>query len=339
MPKDKNKFFIISLLSSVAAILAIRFYIKVLGLFYRKANNSSGYPLYYQLRNKIQALLDGRYLHTTYPEISSLYFEKNALHIFCIMYNDYTFLTDIILSVSSNTKDDTMLWIIDNSNNTGVSEKIRKIALESGVKYYKLPDNPYSGRYPLGKLLAPVYERIIKKKYQGSNSHGLAINWVCHHIIQPSNIQHYGFIDHDIIPTNGVDILNKLNGKPFYGRKQDINGITYLWPGFCFFNRKYIDPKALNFLPAGGADSGSANAFKIFKQYPLTHFAGAGYQKEKILSGDDLQDHYIEYIDDWLHIINASNWKNSTQHQQKMVAINELRNKLLPYTSTIPAQK
>jgi hypothetical protein len=272
---------------------------------------------YAVLRERLQSILNTSYLLQKCSLEITQHSDPAKLHLCCIVYNDDTFLPDIISKVQTNTIDHAELWIIDNSNNLLASRSIQQMATNSSVKYVKLPENPYSGSNQLGALTF-LYNTLAKKKYNGSNSHGIAIDWVCQNIIEPSNIQYYGFIDHDIIPIKGVDIMHKLANAPFYGRKQTINGLAYLWPGFCFFNRAFIKPIDLHFLPNGGADTGSGNAHYLANRYAFDRFKGARYQTEKILEGDDLQDHYIEYIDDWLHVINASNWRNSALHLEKM---------------------
>jgi hypothetical protein len=282
---------------------------------------------YAAMRERMQSKLNELYLRKRCSHEITQHLDATKLHLFCIVYNDITFLPDIISKVRTNTIDQTEIWIVDNSNNHIVSHSLQQIAATSSIQYIQLPHNPYSGNNQLGALTF-IYNALVKKQYNGSNSHGIAIDWICQNLIEPSNIQYYGFIDHDIIPLKTIDILGKLKNAPFYGRKQTINGLAYLWPGFCFFNRAFVKPSALHFLPNEGADTGSGNASYLKNHHSFNDFIGAGYRKEKILEGDDLQDHYIEYIDDWLHVINASNWKNSTHHNEKMMVISKLKKEL-----------
>jgi len=219
-----------------------------------------------------------------------------------------------------------VFWIIDNSNDIELQSRNYISAKLHNINYVALPPNPYSGKFPLGAILNKYYLKFVKKKYSGSLSHGISINWVCRNIIEPSNIQFYGFIDDDMIPVGGINILDKLIDKPHFGRPQSVNHIKYLWPGYCFFNRKFIKPKDLNFLPGYGADTGAMNAFGVFANFPLEPISQIHYELRQVVESNepDSQADCIEIIDGWIHVMNLSNWKNVDMSKKLAYLKNQL---------------
>jgi hypothetical protein len=157
-------------------------------------------------------------------------------------------------------------------------------------------------------------------------------------------------IDHDIFPMKPVTITHLINQRSYYGHLQERGSRWYLWPGYCFFNLDKISIHSLDFLPSSGLDTGGGNWAALFthsrKPSLLPHHAYARLsdllalpikkweqcqqlrfkpdEQKKLIQSDEL----VEFINDWIHFFNASNWKKT---KDKSKYIDQLLEKVLHY--------
>lgn len=150
----------------------------------------------------------------------------------------------------------------------------------------------------------------------GTNHHDAALNVAADELLA-GNDDYIGFLDHDIFPTRTTTLVDKIESAGFYGvgQRHAPTGRLYLWPGFCFFSREWLDGRELDFTgiradnPADNGDTGSG-MWPLFEgepwenMYRPTH----SYQPIREPDGYGLQSFGVEFIGDWLHLSNGSGW-------------------------------
>ena len=181
--------------------------------------------------------------------------------------------------------------VFDNSPPGPRRQTIRECCARDGIDYVELPHNPFAGN--------------------PSKDHGAALNWVCRRHFAARALPYLGFLDHDIFPCRATSIVDRLKGRGMFGRIDERGDRWYLWPGFCFFSRTAIRPERLNFLPIPGLDTGGGNWTKIYARTDRSSLPPVETTLENLREGGDKQSDMIERVDDWLHTINASEWKAS----------------------------
>lgn len=126
-----------------------------------------------------------------------------------------------------------------------------------------------------------------------------------------------GFLDHDIFPTRPTKLIPFIEKTGFYGvgQRHAPTNHLYLWPGFCFFSRSWLDGRSLDFNGIRGkhkrddGDTGSG-MWRLFQNedwknlYQIDH----GYRVLREPDDYGLQSFGYEVIGDWLHLSNGSGW-------------------------------
>lgn len=215
--------------------------------------------------------------------------------------------------------------IADNSSDIKVRSKIFELCQNLDVLYVSVPEHGFSK----------------------NESHGAAMHWIYKNVIKKRNSRYFGFIDHDIFPTNCYSIIKKLQNK-LYGRvlvtdyrsfEDPAVNINYwsLWAGFCFYHSDLLNKRnvySFNFFPKvtmyGVLDTGGGLWKSVYRRIP---FPGelAKFQYVKYRHTGDRQYHsdYYEHIDDWVHMMNLSEWKETSKLDEKLNYFNDWINQLL----------
>jgi len=251
---------------------------------------------------RVKALLDGlkrnRYIRRVPPE-TKLWIEgmspsaaNGNLDLVAIAFNNPMAVRHQIRLVRKYLGDIHVHCVADNSNDDAASKEIADLCRDAGVAYVKLPVNPYQD---IGG---------------GSRSHACALDWMVKNYIGRSKSRYFGFLDHDIFPSQPYSIASHLERQPLYGHLQERGGIWYLWPGFCFFDRAAIDIGALDFSPSElqGTDTGGSN-WAVYQKIDRTALSFPSHDYKTIYEGADVQNNSIEIIDGWIHTFNLSGWK------------------------------
>ena len=216
---------------------------------------------------------------------------------------------------------DYQLIVADNSTKETYRKEISKICEENGIEYIPIPK--YINKLHSSKLF-----------FHGA-SHGAALNWLFYHVISVRKPMYFAFIDHDIIPFSPTSLLNHIekDGIDFYGDYRKRGKGWYIWPGYCIFRYEIMERYQPNFLPMlyEGVyfDSGGSNHKNIYRYYPLeaSYFAKNEQIKLKKTEGLTKWDQiyhadYIQIIDnDWVHIINGSNYAQIPGKEQTVKKI------------------
>ncbi|MDD2612508.1 MAG: hypothetical protein PHR38_06970 [Bacteroidales bacterium] len=213
--------------------------------------------------------------------------------------------------------------VADNSTDAKSRSEIRAYCTKQGLPYIALPPSPYG---------QPYY----------SKSHGAALNYVYRNYIQPRSASFFGLLDHDIFPICPISPRFYLKDQPYYGMLQvcelpkiSCGRMLYLWPGLAFFDSVYTQGKPLNFLPSFGGDTGSGSFFSLYKpllcdEQKETVFHFADEERIPLWEGNDFQNDMYAYIGkDWLHFVNASDWRNAADYNKKSARMKEMLEDLL----------
>jgi hypothetical protein len=210
--------------------------------------------------------------------------------------------------------------VVDNSTDAGAAERTGLFCAREGLRYVRVP-----------VALAP--------RRDGSYSHGLALNWAVRHVLGA-----YGrvaFIDHDLFPVRRTSILKALGSSPFYGHIQRRGPRWYLWPGFAFFDLEKIGRGRLDFMPGKGLDTGGGNWASIFSRLDPAERPGPRHRYARLpdllaappedWEARTLQDpgegeitrlvqgeELVEFIGDWMHLFNGSNWRGAPGKREAM---------------------
>ena len=218
---------------------------------------------------------------------------SNELEIVTIAFNNDDVIRHQIKLIRKNLLDNYRYTVADNSTDPGKRARIFNICKECDVPYIKL--KPYSGLSP-------------------SVSHGMALNWIYRNYIRVKKPHFFGFIDHDIFPVTPHSIAAYLKESPVYGHMQQraLKGrdIWYLWAGFCFFDYDFVKNRKLDFTPTKGLDTGGRNWKSLYSHLNKYKIKVPQHRYEKFLPNNNISKvrDFYEYIGDWVHVFDASNW-------------------------------
>ncbi len=142
-------------------------------------------------------------------------------------------------------KDPFEYFVLDNTDETGRSERVRKYCESQKINYVRLQRHDAWARWKDG------------------TSHAFGLDWGYHNIIERFKPEVFGLIDGDMFPTEPVSILEMMGTSDAWGAIvarlpfwHFWSPIYYVWPGFSFFRTERFKKKAPNFLPTWGLDNG-----------------------------------------------------------------------------------
>jgi len=240
-------------------------------------------------------------------EINSGILDKNTLTIITIAFNSPQ-LFELQSKFLKKFIDCKFHYVIvDNSSNSKASKRIEDYCTKSKITYLKIPKTVY-------------------RDLDGSTSHGYALNWAYAQVVRRYRIKKFGFIDHDLYPIKKMNLDKVLDTYPIWGRKQYRGDRWYVWPGLFFIDRRKIKKVKLNFLPDIGLDTGGSNWLIFFHKYKKEKIPAMKHRVKYFRKTDgSKQNDAVEYIGDWLHIINTSKWQKG---QSKTAYTKSLLNKI-----------
>ncbi len=235
-----------------------------------------------------------------------------------IAFNNPDVIREQYRLLRKHCSDPFVYTVADNSSQPEARAVIREFCREASIPYLSLPPSPFA---------PPSF----------SESHGAALNYVYRYYLKPRRASYFGVLDHDIFPVRPVSLNDYVKEQPFYGMLQvcenaSVPGgrLLYLWPGLAFFDAAHTQGRRVDFLPRYGGDTGSGSFFSLYK--PLLVDAGKetvfffpDETRVPLWEGDDFQnDMYARIGDDWLHMVNASDWRQAEDHLKKSQRITEL---------------
>lgn len=250
-------------------------------------------------------------------------FSKDYLDLVTIAFNNPEMIKYQYRLLKKFVTDTYVYTVADNSTDGMSRLEIRAFCLKNGVPYIALPPSPYA---------PPSY----------SKSHGAALNYMYKNYIKPRAASSFGFLDHDIFPVSSVSPRSYLKSQPYYGMLQvypfpQTSGgrLLYLWPGLAFFNSDFTHGKTLDFFPDYGGDTGAGCFYSLYKpllidQEKEATFLFADEKRVNLWDGNDFQNDMYAYIgNDWLHAVNASDWRGADDFEKKENRMKEMLEQLL----------
>jgi hypothetical protein len=192
---------------------------------------------------------------------------------------------DWLLGTAGKNLPGVTVLVFDNSRTAAARREIQAVCDKHRTPYLALP--AYKTRHV-------------------NRSHGMAMSWVFHHVVRAIKPRIFGFLDHDLIPVNRVDLRERLREQPIYGMINSGNlGHWSTWAGYCFFQYAALDGKPVNFLYdfSRGLDTGGRNWNSVYRALDRgrLRFAPQVFLKVKLPAVESPQT--VEFIDDsWVHI-------------------------------------
>ena len=174
--------------------------------------------------------------------------------------------------------------VFDNSRNTKLRGEIAQVCEDFDVPYLELPYN--FSRHP-------------------NRSHGMAMTWIYHHIVRFLEPNYFGFLDHDMVLMQEIDLIKKLNNQSCYGLKKGMLPPYWnLWAGYCFYDFKEVNSLPLNYLYdfSSGLDTGGRNWPHLYKNIDPNDFTTA-LMEYWIMNLPHGPSYRVQLLDDaWIHI-------------------------------------
>lgn len=206
-----------------------------------------------------------------------------------IAFNHPRCISEQIRLLNKNLRDPYRLIVFDNSSKLIAADEIERVCAAGGVEYLRLT----------------------------TRMHHEGLNQAARHILKETDEPYFGFLDHDIFPVQETRLIPLITTVGFYGvgQRHPATGHLYLWPGFCFFSRRWLDGRPLDFsgLRDGNkrndGDTGSA-LWPLFAEEDWKKLWRVPHFHQPIRKPDEygLQSWGYEMIGDWLHFSNASRW-------------------------------
>lgn len=218
--------------------------------------------------------------------------------IFVITFNNAMFVEYQIKTLRKFFDAPYNLIIVDNNNwlHPENSAQVKSICERENVLYLKAPDSEYQK----------------PEKFDPSMKLGETMNWVFETQIKSRQHNYFGFLDHDCMLVEHLDIRPYLDERGMYGRiciKE--SGAWNLHVTTNFFKYDFVKHLPLDFKASHKhlLDTGGANYDILYKDkdrnnYEL-HIEGYRYAEHDVNRKDSVQ-HY-EIIDHrWFHIAASS---------------------------------
>ncbi len=166
---------------------------------------------------------------------------ETELEVATIAFNVPWAIEAQIRLIGKYLTDDHTLSVYDNSTDMVAGYQIKLLCADQGIRYVGVPSI-----------------------HRGRDSHGRGLRHACEDLMN-RQAPVIAFLDHDIFPTEPTSLLDLVKPCGFFGVGQfhDASGSTYLWPGFCAFDRAWLNGRHPDFgfikgdLPGLNGDTGS----------------------------------------------------------------------------------
>lgn len=158
------------------------------------------------------------------------------------------------------------------------------------------------------------YVRVVTSKHEHHSALAVAFDL--------SGADYWGCLDHDVMPCRPVTLIDKIDQAGFFGLGQTYTPrrgqpLRYLFPGWIFFSQRWLNGRVPNFAGIRGefrfddGDTGS-ELHVLFDETDWLYLASVehGYGTIREDDGHGLQSFGYEHMDGWVHLTNASHWKD-----------------------------
>ena len=226
--------------------------------------------------------------------------------IITVAFNNAQIIPLNVEYVEKYYQDDHTHIIADNSSDPKSADLIRKFCEENKVAYIRVPKNHLN-------------------IFSGSYNHATALNWVYKYVVRKRNPAYFGFIDHDLLPTKPISLVNLLDVQHIYGPLRKRGEYWYLSAILSFFDYLYVKDKKVDFLPVKYdnehyLDSGGGNWSDIYSKMNMSEIHFCEERMENFREGNNRHQDQVEIFDDmWLHTINGSYWKKISVQKENII--------------------
>jgi hypothetical protein len=200
--------------------------------------------------------------------------------------------------------DSFVLSVYDNSNDAKVAWDIQQLCKAQGARYTRVP---------------------LRAARDGKRLHEDALHHACADLMN-RQAPVLGFLDHDVFPCRPTSLLALVEPCGFFGvgQRNGENGQVYLWPGFVFFRRDWLDGRMPDFDSLPGVDTGAQLANLITEEQlnalpPISY----GYDWIRTTNGTTHSD-AVERISDFVHLTNTTHWNRVPNWGQRESLMRQL---------------
>lgn len=197
-------------------------------------------------------------------------------------------------------KDDYVIEIVDNSDNSELSEHIRYHSTIIGINYTK----------------------TFSDSKGSSDSHAFASNFAYQKFKNIYDL--LLFLDHDCLPVKEFSVIEILKGGHVAAGIGQEKKKKYFWPGLFMLANNAVDKDIVDLGTSEefGLDTGG-NLYRIIEKYGeecCIFFNESYHQNHDFISKDY---GYYAMINDqmFLHCVNGSNWANKSDHQKRISSL------------------
>jgi hypothetical protein len=195
------------------------------------------------------------------------------------------------------------LNLYDNSNDAKVAWDIQQLCQAQGVRYTRVP------------------LRIARK---GKRLHEDALHHACADLMN-RQAPVLGFLDHDIFPTRPTSLTELVEPCGFFGIGQrSSDGRIYLWPGFVFFRRDWLNGRQPDFDAIPGVDTGAKLADLVTHE-EVAALPPIPYSYDWIRQTDGRShSDAVERVGDFVHLANTTKWNRIPASGQRELLVRQL---------------
>ena len=156
----------------------------------------------------------------------------SRLELFVIGFGRPDLLTEQKRLLDAHLQDEYGLCCLDNTKTRSGREDMEHACRISGVGYMAVSSQTHE--HVDGLNLAAKVAKEIKAEF-------------------------WGVLDHDVFPAQSTFLIHKIKQAGFYGMGNGLpdGSVKWLWPGFCFFSRDWLNGRVPDFTGVKGGDAGS----------------------------------------------------------------------------------
>jgi hypothetical protein len=201
-------------------------------------------------------------------------------------------MLDFFLKMAGRHLADATVLVFDNSRQISERAEIERVCHEHHVPYLGLPWIPAR---------------------HANRSHGIAMTWIFHRVVQAIQPARTCFMDYDLIPTERIECAKALGDRPFYGITIIGKWGWALWAGYCMYDFSAVSALPLNFLYdfSRGLDTGARNWDCLYKHHDRSKLKLARFQFEEVIDPTTGTPRKMECVEGrWIHLRGVTCKKN-----------------------------
>lgn len=206
-------------------------------------------PVQHLLKQARNDAWQALYVNQRPPELDSFLSQVQHLaghDVVLVIAFEQPWSLEWLLRRASTLVEGATVLVFDNSRRAEARVAIERVCRERDTPYLALPPN--STRHV-------------------NRSHGMAVTWVYRNVVRSIRPRIFGFIDHDLIPLQSVNVAARMGSQPIYGMPLQRKWAWQLWAGYCFFDYAQVGRLPLNFLYdfSNGLDTGGRNWHCLYR--------------------------------------------------------------------------